>query len=99
MNSAKPLSIFRILALLEGLSLIVLLFIAMPFKYLLEIDVLVRVIGMAHGVLFIAYVILAVALRSMRVYNNVTFLWILLASFIPFGTFYTDKKYLKPLSY
>ena len=97
MNNSKALSVFRFLAVMEGVSLILLLFIAMPFKYMLEIDVLVRIIGMAHGILFIAYVVLATTLRVLRVYNNTIFFWVLVASFIPFGTFYTDKKYLKLL--
>ena len=54
---ATPLGRFRIVAFWEGVSFLLLLFVAMPLKYGLGIDMAVRVIGMAHGVLFIVYVV------------------------------------------
>ena len=52
-------------------------------------------IGMAHGVLFIAYVVLAIAIKKEQNWSLKDFLVVQLASFIPFGTFYIEKKYLK----
>jgi integral membrane protein len=52
---------------------------------------------MPHGILFIGYVIMAFMLKKELNWNNKQFGEILLASIIPFGTFYIDKKYLKPL--
>ena len=51
------LSIFRFTALLEGISFIVLLGIAMPLKYYYDQPEAVKIVGMAHGVLFVLYVI------------------------------------------
>lgn len=91
------LNIFRITALLEGVSYILLLFIATPIKYILEDPQYVKLLGMPHGILFIGYVIMAFMLKKELNWNSKQFGEILLAAIIPFGTFYMDKKYLKPL--
>jgi integral membrane protein len=91
------LNIFRITALLEGVSYILLLFIATPVKYLLNDPQYVKLLGMPHGLLFIGYVILAFMLKNELKWSQKQFMVVLLASIIPFGTFYIDKKYLKPL--
>ena len=94
----SSLNIFRIVALLEGVSYILLLFIATPIKYLLNDPQYVKILGMPHGILFIAYLALAVLFKKEFSWNKKTFLIVLIASLIPFGTFYIDKKYLKPAS-
>jgi integral membrane protein len=55
---------FRTVAWIEGLSYVALLFIAMPLKYFADLPLAVRVVGMAHGVLFIAYVVLVALLLA-----------------------------------
>lgn len=91
----KLLPTFRIVALLEGLSYILLLFIATPVKYLLDDPLYVKLLGMPHGVLFIAYIAMAIAITPAMKWNIKTLIIVLLAAIIPFGTFYVDKKYLK----
>jgi integral membrane protein len=86
---------FRIVAFLEGISYILLLFIAVPIKYFGNDPQYVKLLGMPHGVLFIAYIILAILLGSKLKWETKTLLFILAASIIPFGTFYVDKKFLK----
>lgn len=88
-------SIFRIVSFLEGVSYLLLLFIATPIKYFGDDPSYVKMLGMPHGILFMLYVILAFMLRSEMKWNNKTFSIVLLASIIPFGTFYVDKKYLR----
>jgi integral membrane protein len=92
----STLSIFRIVALLEGVSYILLLCIATPIKYLLHDAQYVKLLGMPHGLLFIAYIAFAILFKKEFSWNNNQFLIVLLAAIIPFGTFYIDKKYLKP---
>ena len=58
MTLSTALGRLRLMALLEGLSLLVLLFIAMPIKYIGDNPVPVRVVGMIHGALFILFVIM-----------------------------------------
>ena len=91
------LNIFRITAILEGVSYILLLFIATPVKYVLNDPQYVKLLGMPHGLLFIGYIILAFMLKSELKWNTRQFTIVLVASIIPFGTFYMDRKYLKPL--
>lgn len=93
MNSL--LSLFRIVAFLEGLSYIILLFVATPIKYLANDPQYVKLLGMPHGLLFIAYLILAFVIRPSQGWDKPTFIKVLLASILPFGTFYIDYKYLK----
>ena len=91
----SSLNIFRIVALLEGVSYILLLFIATPIKYLLDDPQYVKLLGMPHGLLFVAYVALAFLFKKEFSWTNNQFLIVLLAAIIPFGTFYIDRKYLK----
>jgi len=90
----KLLPVFRITALIEGVSYILLLFIATPIKYLYEDPQYVKMLGMPHGILFMAYVILAILISSDMKWSTRTLWIVLIASVIPFGTFYIDKKYL-----
>lgn len=91
----KLLPTFRIIALLEGLSYILLLFIATPIKYMADDPQYVRLLGMPHGLLFIAYIVIAVLISKDLKWSNKTLWIVLVAAIIPFGTFYIDKKYLK----
>jgi len=88
-------TIFRIVAFLEGLSYLLLLFIAVPVKYINGDPQYVKLLGMPHGLLFVAYIVLAIWIKPHIKWTNKEFLIILLASIIPFGTFYIERKYLK----
>ncbi len=91
------LNSFRIIAFLEGASYILLLFIAVPIKYFMDDPQYVKLLGMPHGLLFILYITLAFLLKSDFKWNTKQFGFVLLASIIPFGTFYIDRKYLKTI--
>jgi integral membrane protein len=86
---------FKIVALLEGTSLLLLLLIAMPLKYIFHEPILVKTVGMAHGLLFIGYIFMAIMLKMEQNWSFKKFLIIGAASVIPFGTFYVERKYLK----
>ena len=90
-----PIGRLRAIGFLEGSSLLILLFIAMPVKYLLEEPALVRSVGMAHGVLFLLFVMYTLGIAMTEKWSFRTTTWkVLLASVIPFGTFYVDRKIL-----
>ncbi len=89
------LNTFRIIAFLEGISYILLLFIATSIKYFMDDPQYVKLLGMPHGLLFIAYIVLAIIIGSKLKWENKTLRNVLLASIIPFGTFYIENKYLK----
>ena len=91
-------NIFRIVAFLEGLSYILLLFIATPIKYLADDPQYVKMLGMPHGLLFMLYIILAFMLKKENDWFKDNFKMVLLASIIPFGTFYLDHKYFRKIN-
>ncbi len=135
LNRIKPF--FRIVAFLEGVSYILLLFIAVPLKYWGGNENLVKLLGMPHGILFVLYLFLVIAffikdkfylfneriasfgrlikvlffislivsfplsfLIALFLKDSYQWKWqetgiVLLASILPFGTFYIDWKYLK----
>lgn len=82
----------RFVAFLEGSSLLVLIGIAMPLKYLAGYPQPVRMVGMAHGVLFILYVVLLIQVTVEYNWGWKKFILAFVASIIPFGTFYADRK-------
>ena len=86
---------FKWIANGEGISFLLLLGIAMPMKYLWEQPWLTRQLGMAHGVLFIGYVLAAIAWRKSFAWNARQTLIALLLSFVPFGTFYVSGRMMK----
>lgn len=91
------LRIFKIIAILEGISYLV-LFSNMLFIKPNHIELyktLLYPIGMSHGLLFIGYVILAFLLRKAQKWNLITFCVVLAASLLPFATFFIERKYLK----
>ena len=89
--------IYRLIAFLEGVSYILLLFIAVPIKYLLNEALYVKILGMPHGILFILYILFSIIAKIKYNWNFRKFLVISIASLVPFGTFYIDKKYLTKL--
>lgn len=95
MNNKNFLRVFRIIAFVEGISLLLLFFIAMPLKYWFGTPQLISPVGMAHGLLFVAYVILALFAKAVLRWSIKDLAIVLVASFIPFGTFYVEKKYLQ----
>ncbi|MBK9308007.1 MAG: DUF3817 domain-containing protein [Nitrospira sp.] len=82
---------FRITALAEGSSFLVLLCIAMPMKYVMEMPRVVTVVGAIHGILFLAYVAQLVQLRTTLRWSNRVSFYAFLASLLPFGPFVFDK--------
>ncbi len=88
------IKLFKIIAFLEGISLLLLLFIAMPLKYIWEMPQMVQVVGMAHGILFLGYIALAFMVYNELKWSLKTLAIVMIASIIPFGTFYIEKKYL-----
>ena len=85
------INIYRLTAFLEGVSYILLLFIAVPIKYLLNEALFVKILGMPHGILFILYILFSIIGKIKYNWNFRKFLVISIASLVPFGTFYIDK--------
>ncbi len=86
---------FRIISLAEGISLITLLFIAMPMKYFMGMPEVVRIVGSIHGGLFILYVVVLAVIHFTQRWSIIFSMGAFVASFIPFGTFVLDKELRK----
>ncbi|MTI38482.1 DUF3817 domain-containing protein [Fulvivirga lutimaris] len=84
---------FKLLAHAEGISFLLILFITMPIKYGLEIGMPNKIVGMLHGILFIAFIIGTVFMKYKFEWKASKTVWALLSSIIPFGTFIFVKKY------
>lgn len=89
MNNLKILSI---LGVLEGISYLLLLGVCMPLKYGFDMPEPTSIVGMAHGVLFIAYCAWVIIVALDFKWSNAEIIWALVASILPFGTFVADKK-------
>jgi integral membrane protein len=89
---STPLGRFRAVAFWEGLSFLVLLLLAMPLKYLLGLPQMVRVVGMSHGLLFVAYLytLMMATLEYRWSFNRVVVAFA--ASLVPGGTFWLDTQ-------
>ena len=95
MKSTRAFTWFRKVAMAEGTSFLVLLFIAMPLKYFADEPMPVKVVGYAHGFLFVAFMLLAFVVKFQF---NRTWGWgvkAFVASIIPFGTFLMEKQWKK----
>ncbi len=95
MSGAKTIKIFRAVAMAEGISFLVLLGIAMPLKYFADSPMAVRIVGLLHGVLFVAFIALAWETTSVLNKKLSWFVKAFVASIIPFGTFLLDKELKK----
>ncbi|MGE0645518.1 MAG: DUF3817 domain-containing protein [Nitrospira sp.] len=87
----RPIQRFRMTALAEGSSFLLLLFVAMPMKYVMGMPRAVTVVGAIHGILFLAYVAQLAKLRTTYQWDNRFSLYAFLASLLPFGPFVFDK--------
>lgn len=86
---------FRLISLIEGISFLILLFIAMPLKYIVGISLAVKIVGMIHGVLFMFFVLaLIMAFKKYKWGNSFCFK-LFVYSLIPFGFILIEKTIMK----
>ncbi len=83
---------FRAIALIEGVSYLLLLGVAMPLKYFAGFPEAVLVAGWAHGVLFVLYLVALAEVSLVRRWRPVRILGAFVASLVPFGTFVLDAQ-------
>ena len=90
-QSRATLHRFRIIAILEGISYLVLLFIAMPLKYFANKPEYVKYVGWAHGVLFVLFGLILLQVWYVRRWSFLKVIVAFVSSLLPFGTFILDK--------
>lgn len=86
------LSFFRKLSFVEGLSLIFLIFVAMPAKYHFAYVHSIWMVGMTHGLLWLAYFVVSLVVSHQKNWSVQFWLVTLLASVLPFACFFLDRK-------
>jgi integral membrane protein len=91
MKNTKLIKTLRIVAIAEGVSYLALA-LTMPLKYALNILWPNKIVGMAHGILFIVYLIFVVLAAIRFNWSKINMFWSFLASVLPFGTFVADAK-------
>ena len=94
-NKQKLLHRFRMIGIAEGISFLVLLLIAMPLKYFFNFPEAVKVVGWAHGALFVAFIYFAFEVMGSLKKNFFWFCKAFAAAFIPLGTFIFDRELKK----
>lgn len=92
--TAPQVSFLRQIALLEGASFLLLLGIAMPLKYLANMPMAVKVVGWAHGVLFVifCYALLQVMMNTKWPFFR--YVGVFISALLPFGPFVLDRRML-----
>ena len=88
----NTISIFRKIAVAEGISYILLVFIAMPLKYWADMPLAVKYTGWAHGVLFMLYIIILIMAWLEYKWSFKRAALFGFASLIPFAPFWVDKQ-------
>ena len=91
-----PLGRLRLVAFIEGCSYLLLGF-TMILKYKFSIPQPNYIVGSAHGILFVLYIVLLLQVAFIHRWNSIKIFMAFLASLIPFGTFYADKVLFRQL--
>lgn len=94
MTLQQQVRIFKWVSICEGISFLLLLLIAMPLKYVWDLPQMVEVVGMLHGILFVAYIMGAFYFFKPLNWSYKTLIIVAVSSIIPLGPFYVEKKYL-----
>lgn len=86
---------FRWISLIEGISFLVLLLIAMPLKYVFDMPLMVKYVGWAHGILFIVYIYMVFPTAHKLNWNFSRTFLALMASILPFGPYIFNRNLKK----
>lgn len=95
MNFSSTLGALRLLGFMEGCSFL-LFALTMPLKRGLDIEWPNKIVGWAHGLLFITYIVMVFVVSREKKWPVATQFWAYVASLLPFGTFVADAKIFRP---
>jgi integral membrane protein len=89
---------FRLINKIEGISFILLVFVAMPMKYALGYPLAVKIVGMTHGLLVFAFIYQILEAKKEAGFTLQETAIYSILSLIPFGSFYTDRLLAKKMA-
>ena len=92
MTIEKLLPAYRVAAWVTGIGLVILVFVAMPLKYFFGQPLLVAIVGMVHGFLYMAYIVITLLLAERCRWRPVDALVILVAGTIPLASFFAERR-------
>jgi integral membrane protein len=87
---------FTIISMLEGVSLLLLVLVGVPVKYIFQDPLPVKILGPIHGGLFLLYIVMCIPVALDKKWNALTVIKLMVASIIPFGFIYVDRAILRP---
>ena len=88
---------FKFINKIEGISYIILLFVAMPLKYSFGYPIATKIMGSIHGVLVFAFIYQIIEAKKEAGFTLKETAFYSILSLIPFGSFYTDKLLAKKM--
>ncbi|MEA2073146.1 MAG: DUF3817 domain-containing protein [Campylobacterota bacterium] len=88
----KKVRQFGTINTIEGYSYLLLLFVAMPMKYMMGIAVATKIVGMIHGILFMLFIYLLIVAWQETKWSIKESIIFFIASLVPFGTFFTKNR-------
>ena len=91
----SSIGLLRRIGIIEGISYLILLFIAMPLKYFADFPIFVQIFGMAHGILFVLFCLMLLIVWFRHRWSFMRVFWAFMASLLPFGTFFLDNRLRK----
>lgn len=94
MPARNSISFLRTIALIEGVSFLLLLFVAMPLKYFAGVPLAVTLVGWAHGVLFVIFCVALLRVLLVAKWSIGRAAGIFIAALLPFGPFMMDRRML-----
>ncbi|RAP75926.1 DUF3817 domain-containing protein [Paenibacillus montanisoli] len=95
MSFTTSIGRLRLITLLEGLSYIVLLCIAMPLKYAFDLPAAVKLVGSLHGLFFVLYLLAVAHVTFAYRWSIWKVLFAVAAAFVPLGNFLLDRRLLR----
>jgi integral membrane protein len=90
----NPIPFLRKIAVAEAISFLVLMGVAMPLKYFMDMPVAVKVVGWIHGVLFVIFCGSLLQTMIVAKWPFLRALMIFIAALLPFGPFVIDRRML-----
>ncbi|MFI6521852.1 DUF3817 domain-containing protein [Spirillospora sp. NPDC050679] len=87
---------FRLVSVIEAISFLLLLLVAMPLKYMADVPQAVSIVGPIHGVLWMAYVALVFMVRGPLAWDGTRTALALVASVLPVAPFFVERKWTRP---
>jgi integral membrane protein len=91
----NPIKTLKTVGYLEGWSFLILLGIAMPLKYFMDMPLAVTIVGSLHGMLFVLYIVSILYVWKVKNWPFMRTFLAMVSSVIPFGPFIFDRKFLK----